>query len=85
MPVTLLLGILALLEHRHAVSALTLALWDLLLALDQEISLIWLRAWDLTKVVYLFMRYCVLSGLLYTAYGACPSFQFLYQPLTFIY
>ena len=53
------------------VSALTVVLWEHLLTLHLEVHHIWARSLDGTKVIFLFNRYTVEAGLLYTVY--CTS------------
>lgn len=50
-------------------SALALSLYDHLLTLDDEITMMWTRSWSLPQFLYFLVRYGVEAFLLYLGYG----------------
>ena len=45
-------------------------LWDHLLTFAEEVDVIWVAPWTLSKITFVFLRYGVLAALLLIAYGA---------------
>ncbi|KIM45208.1 hypothetical protein M413DRAFT_334567 [Hebeloma cylindrosporum] len=43
--------------NRSSVAALAFLVWDILITVDDEVNLIWPRAWNYTKYVYFLVRY----------------------------
>lgn len=53
-------------------AALTIVLWEHLITFNKEVELIWLQPLGLTKIIFIFNRYVVDVGLIYSAYGTSP-------------
>lgn len=64
-------------------SALTLALYDHLLTLPDELDMMWSREWDLPRALFFLVRYGVAAFLLYLGSGeANMLFTPIYSALT---
>lgn len=58
-------------------------LWDHVLTFPTEVGLIWFRRPDITQVVFVFNRYAVEGGLLYSAYSE-QLLSFLHKTIMLI-